>query len=285
MPFGVDDVSGGPPHGLSANTEWEIEDHDVAHASLRLKARPFGAEVTKRVQLVESCLLQSHVIQGGVGAVTLAHHPMSHMAEGGRLSFSPKRAVLTDPVLQYADHNLWSLNQLRGDLHLDCEDGSQWDMHLYPARHAVEDFAILVEARGARLGWTALIRQAEDDMLIVVKEARVLPVTMLWVSNGGRDFAPWNGRHTGVIGIEDGIANGTMGLAAARIDNRLTALDVPTTLSLGPRHVIRHAMISLPRPPGWVDVADLDITRGVLTLTERSGARVSIPFAEGFFPQ
>ncbi|GAA5069386.1 hypothetical protein N0B44_00790 [Roseibacterium beibuensis] len=284
LPFGKDDVAGDPPHGLTANSEWDVLDQDVAHATLRLKARPRGTKITKRVQLVESALLQTHVVEGGAGEVTLAHHPMSRMAEGGRLSFSPKRAALTDPVAQYPGHNLWSLNQLRGDLHLDCEDGSQWDLHHYPARHRVEDFTILVEARGAKLGWTALIRQAEDDMLIVIKEARVLPVTMLWISNGGRDFAPWNGRHTGVIGIEDGIANGTMGLRAAMAENRLTALGVPTTVSLGPRHVIRHAMLSLPRPPGWVEIAALSITRGTLTLTERSGARVDIPFMEGFFP-
>jgi hypothetical protein len=114
-----------------------------------LRPKVWGATVTKRVQLVGPALLQTHTIEGGAGDVTLAHHPMVHMAEGGRLSFSPKRAVMTDPTPQYEGHNLWSLNQLRGDMHLDCEDGSLWDMRDYPAGHAVEDFAILVEARGA----------------------------------------------------------------------------------------------------------------------------------------
>ncbi|AHM05260.1 hypothetical protein roselon_02979 [Roseibacterium elongatum DSM 19469] len=285
LPFGAAASGDDPLHGWTANSAWTILEHDVAHATLRLGARPYGAEITKRVQLVESGLLQTHVIEGGLGEVTLAHHPMSHMAEGGRLSFSPKRAALTDPLALCPGRNLWSVNQLRGDLHLDCEDGRQWDLRQYPARHRVEDFAILVEARGARLGWTVVIRQAEDDMLVIVKEARVLPITMLWISNGGREFPPWNGRHTGVIGIEDGVANGPSGLGAATGENRLTALGVPTTLSLGPRHVIRHAMISLPRPPGWVEVVALSITRGTLSLTEASGAQIAVPFMEGFFPQ
>ncbi|MDG4648864.1 hypothetical protein P6F26_10450 [Roseibacterium sp. SDUM158017] len=283
MPFGRDDVEGGPIHGLPANSRWEVVEEDVSHAGFRLLAHPRGATVTKRVQLVGPVLLQSHVIEGGAGEVTFAHHPMARMTEGGRLSFSPKRAVLTDPEPQYAGHNLWSVNQLRGDLHLDREDGGQWDLHDYPAGHAVEDFAILAEARGARLGWTVLMRNAEDDMLVVLKDARVMPVTMLWISNGGRDFSPWNARHTGVLGIEDGCAAGGIGLRGAIGDNRIKALGLPTTLGLGRRHVIAHALVSLPRPPGWSEVSAITLADGVLTLTERGGAQVSVPFPEGHF--
>lgn len=283
MPFGRDDVEDGPIHGLPANSRWEVLSEDVAHAEFRLLAKPRGATVTKRVHLVGPVLLQTHVIEGGTGEVTFAHHPMARMAEGGRLSFSPKRAALTDPQPQYKGRNLWALNQLRGDLHLDCEDGGQWDLHEYPAGHTVEDFAILVEARDARLGWTVLMRNAEDDMLVVLKDARLMPVTMLWISNGGRDFPPWNGRHTGVIGIEDGCTAGGTGLRAAIGDNRINAFGVPTTLSLGDRHVIPHAMVSLPRPPGWSEVTAVSLSDDTLTLTERNGAQVSVPFPEDHF--
>jgi hypothetical protein len=283
MPFGRDDVADDPIHGLPANTPWDVVEHDVAHATFRLQARPRGATVTKRVLLVGPALLQTHIIDGGAGDVTLAHHPMVHMAEGGRLSFSPKRAVMTDPDPQYQGHNLWSLNQLRGDMHLDCEDGSQWDLRDYPAGHKVEDFATLVEARGTRLGWTVVMRNAENDMIVVLKDARVLPVTMLWVSNGGRDFSPWNGRHTGVLGIEDGCAAGGIGLKAAQGDNRVNAFDVPTTIPLGPRHVIAHAILGLPRPPGWSEVTDITLRDDTLTIRDISGAEIAVPFPEEHF--
>lgn len=283
MPFGLDDVEGDPIHGHPSNAPWEVVDHDVAHARLHLSVPVRGADVTKDLRLTGPVLYQTHTIEGGAGEVTLAHHPMAHMAEGGRLSFSPKRAAFTDPNPQYEGHNLWALNQLEPNLHLYCEDGGQWDLHDYPAGHSVEDFAYLAEARGRDTGWTVLMRNAEDDMLVILKDARVMPITMLWISNGGRDFPPWNARHTGVIGIEDGCAAGGMGLKAAMSDNRLTAMGVPTTHALGQRLVIRHAMISLPRPPGWSEVADITLADGQATLTETSGATVSVPFDSGFF--
>ncbi len=283
MPFGRDDVGGDPPHGHTANSIWEVIRQDVAEAHLRLSVPVRGATVDKLVRITGPVLYQTHRIEGGAGAVSFAHHPMARMAEGGRLSFSPKRAALTDPVAQHAGRNLWALNQVQPDLILPCEDGGDWDLHTYPAGHMVEDFCTLVEAQGARIGWTVLMRNAEDDMLVVLKDARVMPVTMLWVSNGGRDFSPWNGRHTGVLGIEDGCAAGGIGLAAAMGENRLTAMGVPTVLRLGGSQMIRHAMISLPRPPGWAEVREIGFAQGQVTLTEAGGAQLSVPFDAGFF--
>lgn len=287
MPFGRDDIDGGPIHGPTANEGWAVIRSDVAEAHLRLSVPVRGATVDKIVQITGPVLYQTHRIEGGAGAVTFAHHPMIRMAEGGRLSCSPKRAVLTDPDPQYAGRNLWALNQTRPvvgrDLRLACEDGTDWDLHHYPAGHAVEDFCLLVEARGATVGWTVAMRNAEDDMLVVLKDARLMPVTMLWISNGGRDFSPWNGRHTGVLGIEDGCALGGAGLAAALAENRLTAMGVPTAMALGGTHVIRHAMVSLPRPPGWAEVAEVTLAKGQMTLTEVGGGQVSVPFDSGFF--
>ncbi|QXT38283.1 hypothetical protein [Gymnodinialimonas ceratoperidinii] len=283
MPFGRDDVHDGPIHGPPANDPWNLVAHDAASARFALSTDVLGAHVTKEIRLVGSALLSTHVVEGGAGEVTFAHHPMTRMAEGGRLSFSPKRAALTDPVAQHEGANLWALNQLRGDLELDCEDGSQWHLGTYPAGHVVEDFCTLVEARGATLGWTCVMRNAEDDMVIVLKDAQMLPITMLWISNGARDFPPWNSRHKGVLGIEDGRAMGGEGLAAALADNRLTAMGVPTALTLGARHVIRHAMVSLPRPPGWSELSDITLKDGHLQLTEASGHGLAIPFPEDHF--
>ncbi|MEM1273925.1 MAG: hypothetical protein AAGF88_08910 [Pseudomonadota bacterium] len=283
MPFGFDDVAGDPLHGHPANGPWSVVETGHAHAVLRLEPDVRGARVTKSVRIAENALYQAHVIDGGAGEMSFAHHPMARMETGGTLSFSPKRIILTDPKAQYDGHNLWSLGQIRPDLRLACEDGSSWDLHSYPTAHAVEDFVVLVEARGRRLGWTVLMRAAEDDMLVVLKDVRDMPVTMLWVSNGGRDFAPWNSRHTGVLGIEDGCASGALGLQHAMGENPIRAAGVPTTRPLGGRIDLRHAMVSLPRPPGWQRIADISVRGGQLGLTEASGATLRVPFDDSHF--
>lgn len=284
MPFGKDDVADYPLHGPTANDPWEVlrEEGNCVVASAKLD-RFGGAVVAKEITLIGNAMLQRHIIDKGAGEITFAHHPMVHMREGGRLSFSEKRAAMTDPAWQHPESNYWSVNQLRGDLHLELESGGQWDGRTYPAGHVTEDFCVLVEARGNTLGWSCVMRNAEDDMLLVLKDPAEMPVTMLWLSNGARDFPPWNSRHTGVLGIEDGCTLGGQGLKAARGDNPLRAMDVPTTIPLGQMHTIRHAMVSLPRPPGWSDLVEVRLSKGELHLREASGGTLSVPFPEGHF--
>ena len=61
---------------------------------------------------------------------------------------------------------------------------------------------------------------------------------MLWMSNGGRDYAPWSGRHTGVLGIEDGRAS-PLGHADSCRDNALTRSGVETAFALHDAKTIR----------------------------------------------
>lgn len=284
MPFGRDDVHGHPIHGPTANAPWTTTSH-AGHRAVFVNSLPKlrDAAVVKEIVVIGESLLQRHIIDKGAGEVTFAHHPMVHMAEGGRVSFSAKRAAMTDPAPQHEGANYWTLGQMRGDLHLELEGGGQWDGHTYPAGHMVEDFCTLIEARDNTLGWTCVMRNAEDDMLLVLKDPVMMPVTMLWISNGARDFPPWNSRNVGVLGIEDGRALGGQGLAAACRDNALSAMDVPTTLPLGQMHTLRHAMVSLPRPPGWSEVVGVTLRKGALSLREASGADISVPFPEGHF--
>ena len=51
-------------------------------------------------------------------------------------------------------------------------------------------------------------------MALMLKNPAQLPVTMLWFSNGGRSYAPWNGRHRDVLGVEDGCTWSLYGHAA-----------------------------------------------------------------------
>jgi hypothetical protein len=145
----------------------------------------------------------------------------------------------------------------------------------YPWGDAHEDFAIGVEATGHALGWTAVVRPAQRDCFVSLRNPAQLPMTMLWHSNGGRDYAPWNGRHTGCLGIEEGAAAPMLGVATG------DQLAGPGQLELGGEHILRHA-IGACRWPSGERVTDIRIGNDVLVVVGEDGSERSLPFDIGF---
>ncbi|MGL4310930.1 MAG: hypothetical protein ACRCSU_10620 [Paracoccaceae bacterium] len=296
-PFGQDETGDAPIHGWAANAPWKVEEITRsgrrAGAVLTLTRNVMGATITKELMLSAGVpmLSQVHRVTGGQGGLTLAHHPMVHMAAGGWLSYSPKRAALAPDVPLDPGHNLLKSSARSTDLSaVAATAGGTIDLHRYPEKTGHEDFVTLVEAPAAGpapwLGWTAVIREAEDDLIFVLKDPAVLPVTMLWISNGGRKHAPWNGRHTGVLGIEDGIAAGAAGQIAARGPNTISAEGVPTVLPLaeGREHIIRHVIGAIPRPKGWTRIVSIEVTGTGLTIREAGGQAVMLDAPREMLP-
>ena len=52
---------------------------------------------------------------------------------------------------------------------------------------------VALEPPGVHLAWTAVVRPVEGDFFLSLRRADKAPATMLWYSNGGRDYAPWSG--------------------------------------------------------------------------------------------
>ncbi len=276
-PFGGTDDPDIPPHGWPANSTWSLTARSPGAASFVLDRPVFGATVRKTVRLsIDAPLLyQTHTFEGGTGETTFAHHPMVRLERGGRLFLSPKRLAISDESVLEPGRNRIAAGIQSSDLTaLASADGGTVDLTRLPIGDRSEDFIALIEADGSGLGWTAIIREAEDDIVFVLKDPAVMPLTMLWHSNAGRDYAPWNGRHTGVIGIEDGRAAGAGGMNAARGDNPIRAAGVPTTIKLseGVTHTIVHVIGSVPRE-GWTRVDAIAVSGDTLTLRGDGGAR------------
>ncbi len=287
-PFGLSDVETAPLHGWSANSAWELLGGDTTGARFRLQRSVMGSGIEKEIRLHDGSpvLYQTHTVSGGHDGLTVAHHPMTRMAAGGVLSFSLKALAMTPAVpLEPGRHRLAYPATAVDLAQFPAADGGVFDLHRYPTEVGHEDFVVLIEASDAALGWTAVVREVEDDIVFVLKDPRVLPTTMLWMSNGGRDHTPWNGRHVGVLGIEDGCAAGAAGHAAALTANEIGARGVATALPLRPdgKHVIRHVIGAVARPSGWQSVGDITIENGRLVIRERGGSEIAVSFDSGFF--
>jgi hypothetical protein len=236
---------------------------------------------------------QRHVFSGGSGAVTVASHAMTNFSAGGRLSFSPKAFGETPPTQQESDpklgRSLFATGVRFTDLsRLPLADGSTADLHRYPVADAHEDFVALVEAKESKLGWTAAVRPDASDVVLSLKNPADFPMTFLWFSNGGRFYKPWNGRHIGVLGVEEGRAYTAHGHAASIAPNPMSEAGIPTSLKLNPggEAEVRHVVGGAPLPPGWTSIRFIEAEPNALKLESETGAELSLPFDRDFlFPR
>jgi hypothetical protein len=128
------------------------------------------------------------------------------------------------------------------------------------------------------------VRPDAGDIFLSLKNPADFPVTFLWFSNGGRSYPPWNGRHLGVLGIEEGRAYSAYGHAASIAPNPLSDAGIPTALELKPNGAaeVCHVIGGVPLPKGWSAVAGVDVAGDLVTLTGDGGQSAAYPFDPAF---
>jgi len=113
--------------------------------------------------------------------------------------------------------------------------GESADLSLYPARRGFEDLVMMVSDPTLDFGWTAVVFPSHGYAWFALKDVTVLRNTILWMSNGGRHYAPWNGRHVNVMGLEETTSYFHPGLAESAKANPISKLGFPTSVKLDPR--------------------------------------------------
>lgn len=295
-PFNSSDLDNGPPHGWPGNSAWSLlgaADHPDGGTIARyeLQKPVMGARVIKEFTLRDGhpFLYERHIFMGGDGAVPVANHGMTRFTAGGTLSFSPKLYGMTpdsapepDPArgrsrLAYPTH-FTDLTKV------PMADGGVADLTTQPFAERHEDFVMLVEQPGSRFGWAAAARPDTRDVFLSLKNPADYPVTLLWFSNGGRDYAPWNSRHIGVQGIEEGRTYAGYGHRASIEPNPLTDAGIPTALVLKPNGEaeVRNVLGGLPLPQGSSRVVSVTTGPGTLTVEGDGGRSVTVPFDDEF---
>lgn len=272
-----------PLHGWPPNTPWSV----VANARSTLRAvlgrTVFGATLVKSLTVHDGhpFIYQRHVFIGGEGRVTAANHANVSLKNGGLIRTSEKRVWETPKSPLEADpargrSGLTYPAQSADPRRFPGLNGPV-DLTAYPWNPKHEDFVAGLEAPGHALGWTAVTRPSEGDLYLSLRNARRLPMTMLWHSNGGRDYAPWSGRHVGCLGVEEGAAEHMLGLSTE------ADLSGPGALTLTPDGTVevRHVIGAIHWPTGEA-VADIRVGDGAVEITGEKGAARRLPFETGF---
>ena len=210
-PFGkeTNDV---PLHGWPPNSEWHIEEKSEHSLRARLFREVSGATLYKKITVYPNhpFVYQAHKFRGGEGALPVANHANVSLPNGGIISTSSKASWQTpqSPLETDPDRGRSGLRYPAQASDPTAFPSIQGTVNLlrYPWSTRHEDFVAGIENPDNALGWTAVTRPAEGDLFLSLRDARVLPMTMLWHSNGGRDYPPWSGRHFGCLGVEEGLA-------------------------------------------------------------------------------
>jgi hypothetical protein len=291
MPFGGNAASykneRHPVHGETANARWDCvgQQDDFGthclHLAMDTKVRP--GEVDKLIFLREGhrAVYCRHAMLGFEGPMSFGHHAMLKFpdpAGSGRISTSRFVFGQVFPA-QFEDPAQGGYNSLKpGAFFKALErvpkmDGTFADLSTYPARRGFEDLVMLVSDPKLPFAWTAVTFAQEGYVWFALKNPRILRQTIFWLSNGGRHYAPWNGRHVNVLGIEDVTSFFHTGLAESAAPNHIARTGFPTVARLEKAEplFIPYIMGVAGIPRGFDRVRKIEAVKGGIKLTACNG--------------
>jgi hypothetical protein len=292
MPFGGGTYQGEthPAHGESAGSMWSFNGHRrdgrVSELQLGLETQVRPGRITKRLFLVDgqNVVYVRHDLAGYTGKMCVSHHAtIAVPKEPGslRVSAGPTRKAMVVP--REARTNV-------GNEYYFLEPGAEFtslsrvptiwkhapfaDCSTHPVPYGFMDLLCIYPKIQRTPAWTAVVAPKLGWLWFAMRDAQVLPQTAFWMSNGGRHAAPWSGRNR-CLGIEDGCAYHTLGLADSLKKNPLTAAGIPTSISLSPLRPTRimhiQGVVKIPR--GFDKVRSVQFRPGAVTFTSVSGKK------------
>ncbi len=297
LPFGGNDApfrgEQHPIHGETANRDWRMvgieRDADIReiHLDMELHVRPGRVEKTLRLVKGHPAVYVRHRISGLAGRMNVGHHATLAFPDGpgsGLLAFSPfiRGQVYVRPVENPAQGGYSILQPGARFERLDQvprTDGETADLSVYPAREGYEDIAIVCADPSLPFAWTAVTYPKAGYVWIALKDPRKLASTLLWMSNGGRHYPPWNGRHRAVMGLEEITSFFHEGIAPSVRPNELSKAGIPTCFAFHPDRpfTIPVIMAAAPVPHRFGRVKGVMPTPGGIRIEGSGRGKVEIP--------
>lgn len=294
MPFGGDNRWRGEDHvahGEPATAAWTCQD---AHTSggvtcltLSMRTRARAGTVAKNLRLVDgqNVVYVQHVLEGFRGRMPLGHHAtLAVPADEGacRIATSPIRFGMTCPDLfsdpaarEYQSLAIGRRFRSLRKVPLLWKNPPYADCSAFPARRGFTDLLAVFARPRRRPAWTAATFHADGYLWFSLKDPDVLPATVLWMSNGGRHAAPWDGRNR-CLGLEDVCAYFAHGLAGSLRKNLLNESGIPTAVELSPRRpmVVNYIEGVVRVPRGFRQVEAVEFAPGQATFVSVGGRKV-----------
>ncbi len=222
-----------PLHGQTSNDNWEvtgfIDNGEHKAISLTMDLDYDEGSVDKIISISESepVIYNKHIIKGFKGKMPLGHHPSLQLPD------RPGAGIIdiSDPVTGYTavypveDPKNRGYSLLRPACEISDRSkvpdvfGNTVDLTCYPLQKGFEDICIFISDIEKDFTYTAISLPEEGYLYFQLKDPKVLAETLFWMSNGGRHYAPWNGRVVAVLGMEETSSFFHYGIKASLEDN------------------------------------------------------------------
>jgi hypothetical protein len=298
LPFGGNATPFGterhPVHGETANAAWKFRSLETMagrtclHLSLTTKARP--GRVDKRIWLLDgqNTIYSQHVLSDMSGPMNLGHHAMLKFPDApgsGLVSTSGFVYAQVFPgTFELAEQRGYSMlkpgTEFRSLSKVPTITGETADLTCFPARRGFEDLVLMVSDAEVPFAWTAVTFPKERYVWFALKDPCILRQTVFWISNGGRHYPPWNGRHVNVMGLEEVTSYFHTGLAESARKNPLSQKGFPTCLKLDASKplVVNYIMGVAMIPAGFDRVTSIQTEKGnrSVILKSDSGRRARV---------
>lgn len=219
------------PHGFGSNHAWRFEagedgsialaiDYPAGHAIAGLRRRvtpdPEAAalDFTLEVDVRRDCELP-------IGLHPSWRLPVKPGAMHVEVAPEVTGMTFPGPVDASSIFEQGALLQPWHDVKL--RDGGKLDLRQLPLAQATEELVQLIDMPGRAALWNS----AEGYRVRLQWNAEHYPSALLWISNRGRSFAPWNGRHL-ALGLEPICSAFDLGQQISSADNPISARGVRT---------------------------------------------------------
>lgn len=298
MPFGGNSVPVQgrkfPTHGETANEHWTLQPSPRVgnrvglHVTLETRVRPGHVDRYLFLKKGETVIYSQTVLSGMSGTMSFGHHAMLKFPEpegSGLLATSPFIRGQVNPTLFESPAGKGYSSLKTGAEFTDLAkvpmaNGELADLSRYPARRGFEDLVMLAADPNQPLGWTAVTFPKERYVWFALKDPQILRQTVFWHSNAGRHYFPWNGRHAGVLGLEEVTSYFAYGLAESVRPNPWSKDGIATSAKLHPRKplVIPYIMAVADIPAGFDHVREIipEDNQTAVALVSRSGKKVRV---------
>lgn len=222
-------------HGLSSNGRWSLKENNGDHAQIHIDYPNSCINGVNRtisfMQDKKGILFKNEVFVNKDVSLPIGAHPILRLPDkpGAAKLVVPDTKMLYTYPIKTDETSIVQTDTMYNDLsETPLRDGGSIDLTSLPLDCCVEEIVMLCDVGE---GVIQLENREEGYRAVLEFDHTKVPNCLLWISNRGRQFEPWNGRNL-CLGIEPIAAAFDFGTDISSSDNKLNQNDIKTCVSI-----------------------------------------------------